>query len=51
MMPRGHEAQMLKKLSREPLGAIPSGVRNILGLREPGKSMGFRRLRTGGGMF
>lgn len=37
-MPRGHEVQMLKKLSREPLGSIPRGARNILGLSETGKS-------------
>jgi hypothetical protein len=36
MMPRGHEVQMLKTLSRDPLGSIPSGVRNIF---------------EGGGMF
>jgi hypothetical protein len=46
MMPRGHEVQMLKTLSREPLGSIPRGARNILGLSETGKSKGFRRLRT-----
>jgi hypothetical protein len=45
-MPRGHEVKMLKTLSRDPLGSIPSGVGNILGLRETGKAMGFRRLRT-----
>jgi hypothetical protein len=44
MMSRGHEVQMLKTLSRDPLGSIPSGVGNISGLREP--AMGFRRLRT-----
>jgi hypothetical protein len=46
MMPRGRDVQMLKTLSRQPLGSIPSGLKNVLGLREPGKSMGFRRLRT-----
>ena len=32
MMPRGHEVQMLKTLSREPLGSIPSGARKYFGL-------------------
>jgi hypothetical protein len=36
MMSRGHEVQMLKTLSRDPLGSIPSGVGNISGLRETG---------------
>ena len=45
-MPRGHEARMLKTLSREPLGSIPSGARITFGSRETGMSMGFRRLRT-----
>jgi hypothetical protein len=48
MMPRGHEVRMLKTLSRDPLGSIPSGV--ISGLREPGD--GFQATENErGGMF
>jgi hypothetical protein len=49
-MPRGHEVRMLKTLSRDPLGSIPSGVGNISGLREPGD--GFQATENErGGMF
>jgi hypothetical protein len=50
MMSRGHEVQMLKTLSRDPLGSIPSGVGNTSGLREPGD--GFQATENErGGMF